>query len=121
MPFIDITETGAWVGAILADPDKYEGKQFAAAAEVLTMDEVAEIVSKVTNKTVKHQNLPDEVFKSFLPEGMREPLYEMWVFQRNYGYYGPSMDKDVAWAKENARGELTGLEAFLRRHNYSLE
>jgi hypothetical protein len=31
------------------------------------------------------------------------------------------MDEDVAWARENARGELTGLEAFLRKHDYKLE
>lgn len=121
MPFIDITETGKWVGPILAEPEKYEGKQFAAAAEILTMDEVAEIVGRVTGKTVKHQNLPDEVFKGFMPEGLRQQLFEMWVFQRDYGYYGPTMDDDVKWARENARGEVTGLEAFLRKHNYALE
>ncbi|KAF3051280.1 hypothetical protein E8E11_010883 [Didymella keratinophila] len=121
MPFIDITETGRWVGAILAEPDKYEGKQFAAAAEILTMDQVCEIVGRVTGKTVRHQNLPDEVFKDFMPEGLRQQLFEMWVFQRDYGYYGPSMDEDVRWARENARGEVTGLEAFLRKHEYALE
>ncbi|KAJ4991170.1 hypothetical protein SVAN01_03298 [Stagonosporopsis vannaccii] len=121
MPFIDITETGKWVGAILAQPETYEGKTFAAASEILSMDEVAEIVSRVTGKTVKHQNVPDEVFKGFMPEGMRQQLYEMWAFQRDFGYYGPEMDREVAWAKENARGEVTGLEAFLRKHNYALE
>lgn len=121
VPFIDITETGKWVGAILADPEKYSGKQFAAAAEILSMDEVAQIVGRVTGKTVRFQNLPDEVFKSFLPEGLRQELFEMWAFNRDFGYYGASMDKDVAWAKENARTEPTGLEAFLKKHDYKLE
>jgi len=120
-PFIDITETGKWVGAILAEPDKYEGKQFAAAAEILSMDQVVEIVSRVTGKTVKYQNLPDEVFKGLMPEGLRQQLFEMWVFSRDYGYYGPSMDEDVKWARDNAREEVTGLEAFLRKQDYSLE
>ncbi|KAJ4329907.1 hypothetical protein N0V95_010130 [Ascochyta clinopodiicola] len=121
VPFIDISETGKWVGAILAEPDKYAGKQFAAAAEILSMDEVAAIVSRVTGKVVKFQNVPDEVFKSFLPEAMREPLYEMWVLSRDYGYYGSTMGEDVAWARDNAQGELTGLEAFLRKHEYKLD
>jgi uncharacterized protein YbjT (DUF2867 family) len=121
IPYIDITETGKWVGAILAEPDKYEGKQFAAAAEILTMDQVCEIVSRVTGKSVRHQNLPDEVFKGFMPEGLRQQLFEMWVFQRDYGYYGPSMDEDVKWARDNARGEVTGLEAFLKKEDYALE
>jgi uncharacterized protein YbjT (DUF2867 family) len=121
VPFIDITETGKWVGAILAEPDRFEGKQFAAAAEILTMQEVCEVVSRVSGKTVGHQNLPDETFKGFLPEGLRQQLFEMWAFQRDYGYYGPSMDEDVRWARENARGEVTGLETFLRKHQYALE
>lgn len=121
VPFIDITETGKWVGAVLAEPDRFEGKTFAAAAEMLTMQEVCETVSRVTGKTVRHQKLPDEVFKGFLPEGLRQQLFEMWVFQRDYGYYGPSMDADVRWAREKARGEVTGLEAFLRKHEYALE
>lgn len=121
VPFIDITETGRWVGAVLAAPDRFAGKQLAAAAEILSMDEVCEIVSRVTGKTVRYQKLPDEVFKGFMPEGLREQLFEMWVFQRDYGYYGPSMDEDVRWARENARGEVTGLEAFLRKHEYALE
>ena len=121
VPFIDITESGKWVGAILADPDRYAGKQFAAASEILSMDEVVRIVSRVTGKTVRYQKVPDEVFKGFMPEGLRQQLYEMWAFNRDFGYYGASMDEDVAWARENARGELTGLEAFLRKHDYKLE
>jgi uncharacterized protein YbjT (DUF2867 family) len=120
MPLIDITETGKWVGAILAEPEKYEGKQFAAAAEILSMEEIAQVVGRVTGKTVRHQHVPDEVFKGFMPEGLRQPLYEMWAFQRDFGYYGPSTDEDVAWAKENAREPPTGLEAFLRKHDYKL-
>lgn len=121
VPFIDIEDTGAWVGAVLAEPERFAGKQFAAASEIWSMDEVAQIVSRVTGKVVRYQNVPDDVFKGWMPEGLREQLYEMWVFNREYGYYGPTMDRDVAWAKENARGELTGLEAFLRKHNYTLE
>jgi len=121
VPFIDITETGRWVGAVLAEPEKYEGRQLAAAAEILTMDQVCEIVSRVSGKTVRYVKLEDGVFKGFLPEGLRQQLFEMWVFQREYGYYGPSMDEDVKWARENARGEVTGLEAFLRKNKYALE
>lgn len=120
-PFIDITDTGKWVGAILADPDKYEGKFFAAAAELLNLADAAAIVGKVTGKTVKHQQLPDEVFKGFLPEGMREPLYEMWVLQRDYAYYGSETKELVGWAREQARGRLTGLEDYLRKVDFKLE
>ena len=121
MPLIDITDTGKWTGAILADPEKYEGKFFAAAEGMYTLPQACEIMSKVTGKTVKFQQLPDEVFKGFLPEGLREQLYEMWVFNREYGYYGSDMKELVGWAKSQARGELTGLEEWFRREKYSLQ
>jgi uncharacterized protein YbjT (DUF2867 family) len=121
VPYIDITDTGKWVGAILADPDNYAGKFFAAAEGFYTHKQAAEIISKVTGKTVKHVKLPDEVVKGFFPEGMREALYEMWVLNREYGYFGQEQKEDVQWAGEQAKGELTGLEAFLRKVDYKLE
>jgi len=121
VPFIDITDTGKWTGAILADPDKYVGKFFAAAEDLYTLPQACEIISKVTGKTVKFQQLPDEMFKGFLPEGMREPLYEMWVLNREYGYYGKDMKDLVEWAKSQAKGKLTGLEEWLRREKFSVD
>lgn len=121
MPWIDVTDTGKWVGAILADPDKYSGKFFAAAAELRTFDQVVAIMSRVTGQDVKYVQVPDDVYKGFLPAHMREQVYEMWVLSREYGYYGSEMGKLVEWAKEQADGEVTGLEAFLTREGYTLE
>ncbi|KAF2247565.1 NAD(P)-binding protein [Trematosphaeria pertusa] len=121
LPQLDITDTGAWVSAILAEPEKYEGKFFAAAEGLYTMDEVAATMSKVSGKTVKFQHVPDEVFKGFLPEGYREQLFEMYLLFRDYGYYGENMKEQVEWAKAQARGKLTNLEEFLRKTEFKLE
>jgi uncharacterized protein YbjT (DUF2867 family) len=121
VPYIDITDTGKWVGAILSEPDKYEGKFFAAAEGLYTPKQAAEIISRVTGKTVRHVKLPDEVIKAHFPAPLREALYEMWVLNREYGYYGEGQREAVMWAKEQARGEVTGLEGFLRGVGYSLE
>ncbi|KAF9171040.1 hypothetical protein BGX21_007193, partial [Mortierella sp. AD011] len=59
-PFIDINDTGKYVGAILAEPEKYEGTIFSAATALYSLEEVAEIISKVTGKTVKYKQLPIE-------------------------------------------------------------
>ena len=121
VPYIDITETGKWIAPILAEPEKYAGNFFAAGEGLYTPDEIASVMSKVTGKTVKHVQLPDEVVKSFFPEGLREQLYEMWVLNREYGYYGEGQKEAVQWAKEQAAGELTGLEAFLKKVEFKLE
>ncbi|RMZ68572.1 family transcriptional regulator [Pyrenophora seminiperda CCB06] len=121
VPYLDITDTGKFIGPILADPDKYAGKFFAAAERFYTRDEVVKIISKVTGKTVRHVQLEDEVVKSHFPEGLREALGEMWVLMREYGYYGEGEQELVKWAREQVEGELTGLEEFLRKSKFTLD
>jgi uncharacterized protein YbjT (DUF2867 family) len=121
VPLIDITDSGKWIGGILSDPEKYEGKFFAAAENMYTWPEACEIISKVTGKTVTYQQVPDEVFKGFLPPHSKDTLYEMWALFRDYGYYGSDQENLVQWAKEQTRGELTGLEESLRKEKFSLE
>lgn len=120
-PLIDITDTGKWVGAVLADPEKYAGKRFAAAERCYTWEEMARILSSVTGKTVVHQKVPDDVFKGFMPEAMRDQLFEMWTLCRDYGYYGASMEVEVEWAARQARGKPTSLEEFLEKVDFKLE
>jgi uncharacterized protein YbjT (DUF2867 family) len=120
-PLVDISDTGKWVGAVLADPEKYAGKRFAAAERCYTWEEMAQILSNVTGKTVVHQKVPDDVFKGFLPEVMRDQLFEMWTLCRDYGYYGAGMQEEVEWAAGQARGKLTSLEEFLKKAEFKLE
>lgn len=121
IPYVDVRDTGKWVGAILAEPEKYEGKFFAAGEGLYTLEDVCGIIAKVTGKTVRYERIPDEVFKGFLGEGLREPLYQMWVFKRDYGYYGSEMKELVDWAKKQARGHLTTFEEFLIKEQFTLE
>jgi uncharacterized protein YbjT (DUF2867 family) len=122
VPLIDITETGKWVAAILADPDTYSGSFFSAAEGLYTWSEIAQIMSKVSGKTVRHVKVPDEVFKGFFPEGWtREAYFDMFRFIGEWGYYGEGMKGDVEWTREQVRGEITGLEGFLRREGFELE
>jgi uncharacterized protein YbjT (DUF2867 family) len=121
VPFIDITDTGKWTSTILASPDKYEGKFFAAAEGLYTLPQACEIMSKATGKVITYQQLPDDMFKGFLPKGMREGLYEMWVFNRDYGYFGNDQKAAVQWAKEQTKGDLTTLEEWCKREKFSVE
>jgi uncharacterized protein YbjT (DUF2867 family) len=121
VPLIDITESGKWTGAILSDPDKYNGKFFAAAEGFYTFTQACDMMSKVSGKTITYHQLPDEVYKSFLPPAMKEQYYEMWAFNRDYGYYGSNQEELVQWAKEQAKGKLTGLEEWLAREKFNVE
>ncbi|ORY08646.1 hypothetical protein BCR34DRAFT_626138 [Clohesyomyces aquaticus] len=116
IPLIDITDTGKWVGAMLADEEKYEGKFFAAAQGMYSMQEIVDTVSRVSGKTVKHQKLPDEVMKGYFPEAFREQLFEMFLLVRDYGYFGEGMDEQVEWAKKQVSGDLTSFEEYLKKN-----
>ncbi|KAF1978867.1 NAD(P)-binding protein [Bimuria novae-zelandiae CBS 107.79] len=120
-PLIDITDTGAWIAPILAEPDKYEGKFFAAAEGLYSVREIAETMSKVSGKTVTHVYLEEDVYKGYLPEASRDMLLDMYVLARDYGYYGENMEKDVQWARDQTRGKLTGLEEFFRKSGFKLD
>ncbi|KAH6967627.1 hypothetical protein BKA56DRAFT_497170 [Ilyonectria sp. MPI-CAGE-AT-0026] len=121
MPLIDPTDTGEWVAAILAEPDKYEGKSIAAAQGLYTWSEIAEAVSAASGKVVKFQAVPEETFKGWLPEGLRDDLLDMYSLFRDYGYYGPTMKEDIEWGVKQAKGNLTSLEEFLRREHFQLK
>lgn len=119
-PLIDIAaDTGKFVGAMLANPEKFAGREVCAAAKLYSMTEVVETMSKVAGKEVKYQQVPKEVFAGFLPEGvMREAMLNMYSYIEEFGYFGAESEREVVWAKENARGELTGLEECLRRSGF---
>lgn len=121
VPFIDIADTGKWIGAILADPGKYSGAFFAAGEGLYTMPQACELMSKVSGKTIRYVQMEDEVYKGFLTPVMRLPYYEMWVLNREYGYYGEGQGEMVEWAKGQARGEVTGLEEWLVREKFGVE
>ncbi|KAF9914803.1 hypothetical protein FBU30_002367 [Linnemannia zychae] len=121
-PLIDVAEdTGKYVGAILAEPDKYEGKVFSAATRFYTYDEIAQALSKATGKTVKYHQLPAEVFKSFLTPGSGDTVVGVLQYIQDFGYYGPQGAELVEWSAQNARGKLSTFDEFLARHKYTLQ
>ncbi|KAF2263063.1 NAD(P)-binding protein [Lojkania enalia] len=121
LALIDITDTGKWVGAILAEPDRYEGKFIAAATRLYDFEEIVTTLSKVSGKKVTFQQVPDDIFKGFLPESYREQLFEMYLLFRDFGYFGSEMKEKVEWAAEQARAPLTTFEEFLKKNEFKLQ
>ncbi|KAF2094147.1 NmrA family transcriptional regulator [Rhizodiscina lignyota] len=121
VPLIDIDDTGKFIGAILADPDKYEGKVLSAADKLYNYSEIVSTLSKATGKNVVYKQLPVEVFKSSMPPGFNVELVEMFQLFGDYGYYGEGQKEKVEWSANQARGKLTSLEEFFKKHPLTLE
>ncbi|KAF8982658.1 hypothetical protein CPC16_011226 [Podila verticillata] len=119
-PLINIKDTGKWVGAIMAEPDQFDGKVISAASEVLTWEEIAQTLSKATGKTVVYKQIPVDVFRSFLSPLSADFMVEMMFFFQDFGYYGPDTKKLVAQAVADARGKLTTFTEFLEQTHYTL-
>jgi len=121
-PYFDaVGDTGKFVGAMLAEPDKFEGKTFCAAQALYTLEEIAAVMSKATGKTVVYKQVPAEDFGTRMPPFLADVFMEGFAYQEEFDYFGPDTKKLVAWAAENARGRLSTLEEYFATHPLQLE
>lgn len=122
MPLIDTaSDSGKYVGAMLASPDKYSGKVFSAATGLYSYQEIVDTMSKVTGKKIEYSQVPKEVFQGFLPPNMAPFLVDMFEWIKDYGYYGKGTAEQVEWTSKQARGKLTTFEEYLKKFPLNLE
>ncbi|KAF9913936.1 hypothetical protein BX616_009289 [Lobosporangium transversale] len=122
LPLIDTPgDTGKYVGAILAEPDKYEGTVFNASTELLTFEEMAEVISKSTGKTVKYKQISAEAYASSMPADLGKYLTRMQLYIQDCGYFGPQTRELVEWSVKNARGKLTTFEEYFQKNPLHLQ
>jgi uncharacterized protein YbjT (DUF2867 family) len=121
VPFYDaVSDTGKFVGAILAEPDKFEGKVLHAAQGLYTMEELAVILGKALGKKVAYKQAPLDEFVQGLP--FAGDLYgDAFAYLEEFGYFGPETETLVAWTAENVRGKLTTFEEFFAAHPLALQ
>ncbi|EEU45747.1 uncharacterized protein NECHADRAFT_41150 [Fusarium vanettenii 77-13-4] len=116
LPLIDaVGDSGKFVGAVLAEPEKFQGKTLSAATRLYSLEELAATMSKVTGQKVVYEQITPEEFAKEVPI-MTEIFVEAFQYYEEFGYFGPDSESLVAWAAENARGKLSTLEEFLKAH-----
>lgn len=120
-PLIDATrDTGKFIGAILAEPDKYEGTTFHAAVALYSLEETAALMAKATGQIVVYKQISTEDARKSIPFGA-DSFIELYSFIEEFGGFGsPEPEKLVAWATENVRGKLTTFEEFLKANSFHL-
>ena len=114
-------DSGKYVAAILANPDKYAGEVFYGATKLYSYDEVAKAIGEATGKTVKYKQLPAEVFKGFLPPASAESAVAMLQWFKDFGYYGPKTEEYVDWTVQQTPSKLTTFEDFLKKNPINLQ
>ena len=113
-------DTGKYVGAILAEPDRYQGRTFCSATRLYSMTEICDSLSKATGKSVKYVQISEEEHLKALPP-WGGYLIQMMSYQESYGYYGEKTAELVQWAGDHARGQLTTFEEYLEQEPLQLD
>ena len=119
LPLFDAgTDTGKYVAGILSqDPERVNGLQVKTASQWATPNEIVDTLTKVTGTTVKFQEIPEEVFQSFLPEKIAREVTENMLLLRDHSYYGKGAEKEQEKSDWVLGGEKTvSWEQFIQNN-----
>jgi hypothetical protein len=119
--FIDArADTGKFVTAILAEPEKFEGRRVCAAASLHTIEEVAAILAKMTGKKIIFKLVSEEEVRVTLPDFAADLFIDAFNYGNEYGYFGSGTVELVAEGAKLARGRLVTFEEYQEKHPLQL-
>lgn len=112
----DVKDIGATTAVVLADPDKYLGQTVPVVAEYHTMNDAATIISKVTGKTLKFVNVPDEAAAAAGYPAAAD-MANMFAYYRDFPHYNNlrPLDKTAVKGKTFAEFAEAHKEALAAR------
>lgn len=114
-----VEDTGKFVGAILADPEKFKGKTLRAMEKWYSLGNIVAEISKVTGKKVEYRQV--ELKQKMEEMGFWEGMFvEYFGYLEEFGYFGPGQGKELEWSQGVARGELVGFGEWLKRQEIVL-
>ncbi|KAB5545662.1 hypothetical protein GE09DRAFT_1243415 [Coniochaeta sp. 2T2.1] len=114
-------DTGKFVGAILAEPEMFEGRRIEAAVGVYSWEEVAEVMTRVMGRKVVYQQVPVDAFKQILPHAAAAVFVGAYSYSEEFGYFGKDTEELVERGREIVRGKLMTLEEWLRAQHLQFE
>lgn len=94
IPFIDaVADTGKWVASIFEAGAAANGKKVQAVSFWSDMQSFSSDLGSALGKKVTYNNVPADVFKSFLPAAVADELTENMKLIDQYSYYGKDSEK----------------------------
>ena len=113
IPHLDAADVGRWAAAALLDPGKFAGKEIDLAAECLTIQETAEIVSDVAGVKVVP---PTPEFEGDEARNVSTPAlgYQTWANEFDATI-------DIQALRQEYGLELVGLREYLQQHREELK
>ncbi|KAL8995935.1 MAG: hypothetical protein Q9169_004436 [Polycauliona sp. 2 TL-2023] len=116
IPLFDAAvDTGKFAAGIMLNPSELLNKDVYAASGWYTPTDIVNAIEKFSGKKTTFNQLPDETFRSYLPEAIAEEMMETFMLVRDYAYYGPGGDKILAESLKYVAEKPTTLEDFIAR------
>ncbi|KAH8152588.1 uncharacterized protein LAJ45_03429 [Morchella importuna] len=110
-------DTGKFIAAILSsDYAKPRGKQVLGASGWFTPNEIITTFEEVTGQPAKYVQLPEEVFRGFLPEAFATEMLENFALIRDYQYYGPNAKESLEESLKILNQPPTSFKEFVQRN-----
>lgn len=102
MDAVSVNDVGGVVTTIFNNPDQYIGKKIGLSGDRMTLSEYAAIVSKVTGKTLKYNQVPLDTYAKF-PFPIAPKMAAMFEY---YEVGKPVRDIELTESCTNTRGAL---------------
>jgi NmrA-like family len=111
IPYIDITDIGKYLSPALRNPEKYNGARFTASTAFYSAQEIVDTWSEVSGKKIV---LPTE---ADIPTLTDDPIKQQYArignLFREWGYFGPTGQKDLEWTLAQMDEQPTTWKQFL--------
>ena len=109
MHAVSVNGIGPVVVAILNDPEKYVGKKLGLSGDKMTLDAYVAIISEITGKTVKYNQVPLEVFAKFPVPAAADMAAMFEYYEKRDGVYDSELTRSInpntasfrKWVEEN--------------------
>ncbi|KEY72995.1 hypothetical protein S7711_04659 [Stachybotrys chartarum IBT 7711] len=88
MPVYDPLDTGKYVKAAIKNFPEWKGRRIYGGANYMTPKELVKQFSDVLGKPATYQQIPQDVFKTFLPDMIAQEMLENLLLLEGPGYYG---------------------------------
>ncbi|KAF9897212.1 hypothetical protein BX616_006001, partial [Lobosporangium transversale] len=113
-----VADTGKFTNVILAEPDKFEGKTLCAAAYSYSFEDIAELISTASGKTVKYKQISVDEYDRMMPVQNRI-IGDLMLYVSEHGCFHPN-EEEHEWATKHI-GKLTTFEEYLQKNPLELQ
>ena len=113
--WLDITDTGKFLAPVrLSPPAKYHHRSLTCATAFYTTQDVIDVWSRNTGRTVNFEQLQGFEWEGMTEEA-KEQLSDAGKLVNKWEMFGPTGEQDLSWVLGEMEEKPTSWEEFVKR------